>query len=73
MLTIYETRSGALVPQKGQPRINEQVVWIDLINPTPEEEKKIERALKPRCADARRAAGNRGLEPALSGEAARIS
>ena len=46
MLTIYETQSGALLPQKGQPRISEQAVWIDLINPTPEEEKKIERALK---------------------------
>ena len=46
MLTIYETRSGALVPQKGKPRINEQAVWIDLLDPTPEEEKKVERALK---------------------------
>jgi magnesium transporter len=46
MLTIYETRSGALVPQKGQPRISEQAIWIDLLNPIPEEEKKIERALK---------------------------
>lgn len=46
VLTIFETRSGALVPQKGKPRINEQVVWIDLLDPTPEEEKKIERALK---------------------------
>lgn len=46
MLTIHETRSGALVPQKGQPRLTEQAIWIDLLNPTPEEEKKIERALK---------------------------
>jgi magnesium transporter len=46
MLTIYETRSGALVPQNGQPRITEQAIWIDLLNPTPKEEKKIERALK---------------------------
>jgi magnesium transporter len=46
MLTIYETRSGALVPQKGQPRITEQALWIDLLNPTPEEEQKIERGLK---------------------------
>jgi len=46
MLTIYEMRSGALQPQKGQPRMTEQAVWIDLLNPTPEEEEKIERALK---------------------------
>jgi hypothetical protein len=30
MLTIYETRSGALVPQKGQPRLTEQAIWIEL-------------------------------------------
>jgi magnesium transporter len=46
MLTIYENRAGTLEPQKGRPRITEAAVWIDLINPTPEEEAKIERALK---------------------------
>ena len=46
MLTIYENRSGALERQKGKPRITEAAVWIDLLNPTPEEEEKIERALK---------------------------
>jgi magnesium transporter len=46
MLTIYETRAGALQPQKGKPRITEDAVWIDLLNPTQEEEEKIERALK---------------------------
>ena len=46
MLTIYENRAGTLEPQKGKPRITEAAVWIDLINPTPEEEAKIERALK---------------------------
>ena len=46
MLTIYETRSGELVPQSGRPRITDQAIWIDLFNPTVEEEKKIERALK---------------------------
>ena len=45
MLTIYETRSGALVSQKSQQRVTEKVVWIDLFNPTPEEEKKIEQQL----------------------------
>jgi magnesium transporter len=46
MLTIYEARSGALAPQKGQPRITDQAVWIDLLDPTPEEEDKAEKALK---------------------------
>jgi len=46
MLTIYENRAGALQPQKGKPRITEDAVWIDLLNPTQEEEQKIERALK---------------------------
>ena len=46
MLTIYEVRAGALHAQTGQPRITEQVIWIDLLNPTQEEEAKIERALK---------------------------
>ena len=46
MLTIYENRLGALERQKGKPRITEEVVWIDLLNPTPDDEKKVERALK---------------------------
>ena len=46
MLTIYENRSGSLERQRGKPRITEPTVWVDLINPTPEEEKQIERALK---------------------------
>jgi magnesium transporter len=46
MLTIYENRLGALERQKGKLAIGEQAVWIDLLNPTPAEEKKVERALK---------------------------
>jgi magnesium transporter len=46
MLTIYENRSGTLQRQKGKPRITEGALWIDLLNPTPEEEGQIERALK---------------------------
>ncbi|MGH6833333.1 MAG: CorA family divalent cation transporter, partial [Methyloceanibacter sp.] len=46
MLTIYENRSGALERQKGKPRVTEGALWIDLLNPTPEEEAQIERALK---------------------------
>jgi magnesium transporter len=46
MLTVYENRDGALQRQKGKPRITEGALWIDLLNPTPEEEGQIERALK---------------------------
>jgi magnesium transporter len=46
MLTIYENHAGLLAPQKGKPRITEGALWIDLLNPTPEEEAQIERALK---------------------------
>ena len=46
MLTIYENRAGTLTRQKGKPRIGEEAVWVDLLNPTQEEEKKVERALK---------------------------
>src|SRR5262245_48987841 len=46
MLTIYELKGGSLQPQKGTPRITESAVWIDLLNPTREEEGKLERALK---------------------------
>jgi magnesium transporter len=46
MLTIYELRAGALAPQKGKPRFTEEAVWIDLLNPTPQEESKVEKALK---------------------------
>jgi len=46
MLTIYETRSGELKAQAGQPKITEQAIWIDLLNPTPEEEARVEKVLK---------------------------
>ena len=46
MLTIYESRAGMLERQKGKPRIGDETIWIDLLNPTKAEEKKVERALK---------------------------
>ena len=57
MLTIYENRSGALERQKGKPKITEAAVWIDLLNPTPEEEGQIERAA--RSSMCRRARSSR--------------
>jgi magnesium transporter len=46
MLTIYEFLAGELKVQTGKPRITEQTVWIDLRNPTPEEEAKVEKSLQ---------------------------
>lgn len=46
MLTIYEFRAGALKPQAGKPKITEEAVWLDLLDPTPEEEGQVEKALK---------------------------
>jgi len=45
MLTIYEFREGALTAQTGLHRITEEAVWIDLLNPTPDEEEIVERSL----------------------------
>ena len=46
MLTIYDYRSGELKAQTGLRRITEETVWIDLLNPTSDEEEFIETALK---------------------------
>jgi len=45
MLTIYDYRDGQLKAQTGLPRITEQTVWIDLLNPTQDEEEKVEKSL----------------------------
>ena len=46
MLTIYEFRAGELKAQTGLTRFTEEAVWIDLLNPTPDEEQQVEKALK---------------------------
>ena len=50
MLTIYEFHAGELKPRTGKSAgkaaITEEAVWIDLLDPTPEEESKVEKALK---------------------------
>ena len=45
MLALYANRSGALVPQDAGQGITQETVWIDLFNPTPEEEATVEQAL----------------------------
>ena len=45
MLALYENRSGALAPQDAAQGITQATVWMDLFNPTPEEEATVEQAL----------------------------
>lgn len=56
MLTTYEKSGATLVKSEGLCQITEGTVWIDLLNPTPEEDKHIEKALGieiPTRAEAR--------------------
>ena len=50
MLTIYEFHAGELKPRSGKSAgkapITDEAVWLDLLDPTPEEESKVEKALK---------------------------
>jgi magnesium transporter len=45
MLTVYDAADGALVPREGAREIDGAAVWIDLLNPTKEEDQLVERAL----------------------------
>lgn len=42
MLTIYDTVNGRLVKREGQQPIGPETVWIDLFDPTPEEDAFVE-------------------------------
>lgn len=41
MLTLYDLQSGKLIVRQNA-EVTEQTVWIDLLNPTPEDEKLVE-------------------------------
>jgi magnesium transporter len=45
MLTVYDAADGLLVPREGSQDIDGATAWIDLLNPTKEEEVLVERAL----------------------------
>jgi magnesium transporter len=45
MLTVYDAADGALVARNDPKRIDNGSVWIDLLNPTKEEDMLVERAL----------------------------
>jgi len=45
MLTIFETAEKGLARQEGVPALNDQVVWLDLNDPTAEETRWVEETL----------------------------
>jgi len=45
MLTVYDTADGVLVPRENASKINDATVWIDLLNPTKDEDLNVEQAL----------------------------
>jgi magnesium transporter len=45
MLTVYDAAEGVLVPREDRQEIGAGSVWIDLLNPTREEDQVVERAL----------------------------
>ena len=56
MLTIYDFNCGTLVKREGLGALSDASVWIDLLDPTPEEDKHVEAALGieiPTRAEAR--------------------
>jgi magnesium transporter len=56
MLTLYDTNGTALTKRDGCQPVTEATVWLDLVDPTPEEDKYVETALGievPTRAEAR--------------------
>ena len=45
MLTVYDGADGVLVPREGAQQISTATVWIDLLNPTREEDRLVEQAM----------------------------
>jgi magnesium transporter len=45
MLTVYDATDGLLIPRENARDVNGDAVWIDLLNPTREEDKLVEQAL----------------------------
>jgi magnesium transporter len=56
MLVMYDSSGSSLVKREGCGNVSDATVWIDLINPTPEEDKHVETLLGieiPTRAEAR--------------------
>ncbi len=45
MLTVYDAADGVLIPREGSQQVNSATVWIDLLNPTREEDQLVEKAV----------------------------
>ena len=45
MLTVYDAAEGALIKRDGRAPSRKAAVWIDLLNPTKDEDLLVERAL----------------------------
>lgn len=45
MLTVYDHASGKLVPREGRRPFGPETVWIDMLDPTPEEDAFVEQQL----------------------------
>jgi magnesium transporter len=45
MLTVYDAADGVLVPRENARDVSGATVWIDLLNPTREEDQVVERAV----------------------------
>lgn len=45
MITVYDAAAGRLEPRAGDTVIGDQSVWIDLLTPTEDEDKIVEKAL----------------------------
>jgi magnesium transporter len=45
MLTVYDAADGVLIPRDGSRGVNGSTAWIDLLNPTREEDLLVEEAL----------------------------
>ncbi len=73
MLTIYDTTGHSLLKHNETAPMTKDTVWYDLLDPTPEEDALRREVSRHLGADARRDARDRGLEPLLSGEAARAT
>jgi magnesium transporter len=45
MLTVYDAAEGVLVPRDDAGEVDDATVWLDLLNPTKEEDQLVERTL----------------------------
>jgi Mg2+ and Co2+ transporter CorA len=67
VIQAYALRNGRIERAeigKGTP-LPDDLVWIDVVQPTPEERGKVEAAYGPHLADAGRGAGNRTFGSAV--------